>query len=350
MKQLFKYDLRFLAWALLLSLFFIGCSDDNPVDPTADFSYEIDANNSVLVHFEAIATNGVTLAWDFGDGSYSIAKSTSHQYSSGGTYNVKLIIYGEEGSTPAEVEKSVFVLQQPTANFNFEIEDLTVTFTSTTTGATTFAWDFGDGATSTEKNPVHSYADYGDYTVSFIASGQVESTPAMVTKLVSVQFNAPVFEPVTVENADFELPGTTKQQNWDNVPGWSSDSQAVDSGVEGGGPWTAFLYNKDPSVYNLTSHIIAEGEEFKLNFDAWDIYYGGDNFIATIYYDTGDGVRKVLATQAFVPANGLELLATATTASVGASLGIEFLTGSAGDPNWGNNGWTGFDSIQLFAK
>jgi len=48
------------------------------------------------------------------------------------------------------------------------------------------------------------------------------------------------------------------------VPGWSSDTIAVDSGVETGwgatdGEWTDFLRADDPSVWQLTSHVLAAG-------------------------------------------------------------------------------------------
>ena len=43
-----------------------------------------------------------------------------------------------------------------------------------------------------------------------------------------------VMDAVTIDNFSFELPGTVKLTNWEFVPGWSSDTIAVDSGVETG--------------------------------------------------------------------------------------------------------------------
>jgi len=49
---------------------------------------------------------------------------------------------------------------------------LTVHFTDLSTGdITTWSWDFGDGATSTERNPAHTYTDSGIYTVSLTVTG-----------------------------------------------------------------------------------------------------------------------------------------------------------------------------------
>ena len=45
-----------------------------------------------------------------------------------------------------------------------------VTFTNTSSGATTFAWDFGDGGTSTLQNPTHTYNSNGSYTVKLVCT------------------------------------------------------------------------------------------------------------------------------------------------------------------------------------
>lgn len=54
--------------------------------------------------------------------------------------------------------------------------DTVATFTNTSVGATTYAWDFGDGNSSTSANPVHNYSTSGTYTVTLTASnGNCES-------------------------------------------------------------------------------------------------------------------------------------------------------------------------------
>lgn len=58
----------------------------------------------------------------------------------------------------------------PVASFTYVLDGLTVTFTNTSTNGDTYLWDFGDGNTSTEENPVHTYADNGLYTVTLTAS------------------------------------------------------------------------------------------------------------------------------------------------------------------------------------
>lgn len=78
----------------------------------------------------------------------------------------------------------------------------------------------------------------------------------------------------TIENPSFEQPDSGDLTNWIDVPGWSSDTIASNSGVQSGLPsvtdgiWSGYLYNGDPSVYNLTDHIIQLDEEFILQVDA----------------------------------------------------------------------------------
>ena len=57
------------------------------------------------------------------------------------------------------------------ADFQFLIEDTQVTFNGTVENATTISWDFGDGATSAEEDPVYAYASPGIYDVTMTASG-----------------------------------------------------------------------------------------------------------------------------------------------------------------------------------
>lgn len=67
------------------------------------------------------------------------------------------------------------VRHPPTAAFSADVTSgdapLTVTFTDESTYVPdAWLWDFGDGETSTEQNPVHEYAEDGTYTVTLTAS------------------------------------------------------------------------------------------------------------------------------------------------------------------------------------
>lgn len=57
------------------------------------------------------------------------------------------------------------------ADFQFLVEDTQVTFNGTVENATAISWDFGDGTTSSEEDPVYAYASPGNYDVTMTASG-----------------------------------------------------------------------------------------------------------------------------------------------------------------------------------
>lgn len=65
-------------------------------------------------------------------------------------------------SEPTEVQADVL----GSAQFESEVNDLTVDFTDVSGSSGPWSWDFGDGSTSTEQNPIHTYASQGTYTVS----------------------------------------------------------------------------------------------------------------------------------------------------------------------------------------
>lgn len=76
----------------------------------------------------------------------------------------------------------------PIASFQFEADAtdfLQVTFTNYSQNASTYAWDFGDGNTSTEENPVHTYSQAGTYTVKLTASN-TSGTQSTKAELVAV--------------------------------------------------------------------------------------------------------------------------------------------------------------------
>jgi uncharacterized membrane protein len=78
----------------------------------------------------------------------------------------------------------------PTADFTGTplsgLAPLSVAFTDTSTGIpTSWAWNFGDGATSTSQNPTHSYTSSGVYTVTLIATNASGSNTKTRTAYIS---------------------------------------------------------------------------------------------------------------------------------------------------------------------
>jgi PKD repeat protein len=111
----------------------------------------------------------------------------------GDTWNFYLVHYENEADLP-DIPSSV-----PSAGFSFSKEGNVVTFTNTSKNATSYMWDFGDGGSSTEENPVYTYSADGDYTVTLTAmddNGNSDETSQVVT------ISSAVFTPAALTSAD----------------------------------------------------------------------------------------------------------------------------------------------------
>lgn len=78
----------------------------------------------------------------------------------------------------------VSILRLPEADFGFTPNRLTVSFEDRSTGnPTSWFWNFGDGQTSTSRNPTHTYSEAGQYTVTLTVRNSVgeDSTSRVVT-------------------------------------------------------------------------------------------------------------------------------------------------------------------------
>src|SRR4030095_16026801 len=112
-------------------------------------------------------------SWDFGDGTTSADISPVKKYTSPGTYIIRLA--NHFSGCIDSVSRPVFVKEAPKIDFTAGTTQscktpFTVQFTNLTSGSNTYMWDFGDGANSTDINPVHTYTDTGSYTVMLIVA------------------------------------------------------------------------------------------------------------------------------------------------------------------------------------
>jgi len=163
------------------------------VPVTADFSATPTSGPApLLVAFTNLAAGDwSTVSWNFGDGATSIATSPSHTYSVAGTYTVSLTVTGS-GGTDTETKTAYVTVYEPvSANFSATptsgVAPLAVIFTNLSTGDwTTASWDFGDGATSTDANPSHTYTVAGTYTVTLTVSGLGGSDTEIKTSYITV--------------------------------------------------------------------------------------------------------------------------------------------------------------------
>jgi len=113
-------------------------------------------------------------SWEFGDGETSIEQNPSHIYIEPGIYTISLTTTGPNGSdTETKVDYiQVMKVADFTASPITGTAPLTVHFIDQSVGPiTSWLWDFGDGKTSTDQHPSHTYYDIGFYTVSLTVTG-----------------------------------------------------------------------------------------------------------------------------------------------------------------------------------
>lgn len=108
--------------------------------------------------------------WNFGDGNFSQQTSPTHVYAAAGTYTVSLTVVDSSNQTCFDTYSTQVTVNCTTANcmanYTYQANGCTVNFTNSSTGNySTTAWSFGDGNTSSQASPTHTYASSGSYTV-----------------------------------------------------------------------------------------------------------------------------------------------------------------------------------------
>ena len=181
--------------------------------------------------------------WYFGDGVYSTEKNPRHIYqlSVASTYTVSLTATNAAGSNKKTSANYITVIAPPATSFagtpTSGAAPLTVTFTDRSINTpTSWNWSFGDGSSvnATVKNPVHTYAVNGTYTVSLTATNAAGSNTKTSANYITVNIPAPVanfvgtptsgIKPLTVTFTDNST-NTPTSWRWSFGDGSSSTSQ-----------------------------------------------------------------------------------------------------------------------------
>jgi len=129
------------------------------------------------VAFTDMSSGDITSwVWDLGDGTSSSTVSPSHTYVDPGVYRPSLTVSGPGGTDVFALGPVVVSLEPAVADFGVDPSTgdapLSVQFFDLSTGEiTSRVWDFGDGASSSEREPSHVYTQAGTYTVTLTTSG-----------------------------------------------------------------------------------------------------------------------------------------------------------------------------------
>ena len=154
--------------------------------PTASYTFTPNTGCSPLkVNFTDQSTIGdtsiKTYVWDFGDGNTSGLANPVHTFN-GGNFTHSLQIIDHNGCSDF-ITQPITVFNSPIVDFSAKGETkvcsdtLTVEFVNNSVGNNLqYLWDFGDGNSSTQKEPLHFYNGFGNYTVKLTVSNSNCST------------------------------------------------------------------------------------------------------------------------------------------------------------------------------
>jgi gliding motility-associated-like protein len=183
-----------------------GCPNDSAFnitvypDPVVGFiepnAQQCFGNNLFnFINTSTVLTGSLQYLWSFGDGTTAITRNAAHSYAGPGEFTVKMVVLSDKGCTDS-TSNNFKVFKYAIADFKVEpictgvrlpLFNRTI---NTSPSVSTFLWDFGNGATSTQQNPIYSYPAAGTFTIQLSVSN-VQCPQTISVKKINVVIDAP---------------------------------------------------------------------------------------------------------------------------------------------------------------
>ena len=249
--------------------------------------------------------------WSFGDGTTSALANPSHTYSTIGTYDITLTITTVNGcSVTKTFTEAIKIDPQPIPKFSADPTNACawkkIQFTDLSSGSITdYVWNFGDGGTSNEKNPLHQYKDTGYFTVtltvknngceaSVSAPKYIYINPPAARFNTDLNCNDPLFRTFTDKSV------AATEWKWDLGDGTTSTLQNPQHRYQKTGQYVVRLEVKNSTCADTTQttvHILDEKisltttDSIKCNSTAVTFNVSNINMsnVASYKWDFGDG-------------------------------------------------------------
>ncbi|MBL7110630.1 MAG: PKD domain-containing protein [Bacteroidales bacterium] len=158
----------------------------------ADFSYIVNPDTREVIFTDYSSGVIDSRYWTFGDGTYHIGGDTNHIYPIPGVYEVCLMVMDETSGDLAEICQEIRVGEPSCdldANFLSFVDPAlnSVTFADRSTGTVNaWFWNFGDGTTSSRRNPIHVYKNAGIYEIRLSIRDNIKDCSDFIVKQIQV--------------------------------------------------------------------------------------------------------------------------------------------------------------------
>ncbi len=142
--------------------------------PETEFTHNFIACPGEPVNFDNLTIGASSYQWDFGDGNTSTLNNPSHVYVDSDTYQISLLATSIDGCQNS-TSGSITVLVPPVADFSISTDSIcsgeVIGFANNSnSNILTCFWDFGDGSTSNQCDPFHSYDTAGSFNITLVVS------------------------------------------------------------------------------------------------------------------------------------------------------------------------------------
>jgi len=260
-----------------------GSSNQAPI-VNANGPYSGDVGEAIYFSFAGTSDPDGSLAsgfWDFGDGTTSTNPNPTHIYNTAGTYTVILSVTDNDGATTTDETTATIGGSgniSPTANANGPYsgdENVSISFSSIGSNdadgtIVSYLWNFGDGSTSSNANPIHTYTSGGTFNVSLTVTDNEGATGINQTT-ASISGSA---SSVILSESYFETGWDTWSAGGSDVERYSGEfSYEGDYSIairdNSGGASTMISTTYDISTYNqltIDFHFNANGMELGERF------------------------------------------------------------------------------------
>jgi|GEM_PF-4928083 len=181
-------------------------------EPVSDFKntthgLKVDFNGTLSIDPDGTIEN---YTWYFGDGSKGYGNMTQHIFDDNLTYFVSLNVTDDGGRWDNKTIPITVKNAAPVANFTYKADLKNVSFDASSSydidgSIAKYAWNFGDGNTSSEMKPVHTYAnEYTPYNVTLIVTDN-KGNSTNISKLVTTNDTTPPTVKITKPERAFYI-------------------------------------------------------------------------------------------------------------------------------------------------